>query len=89
MKQGDNSTRSFSCQPAVGFPGKKIDMEMKEANKAAEGLAASKHAVKKLSEEEIDRIVQEIGLEEEKLQDENKEMEDDNEGAWSDLFNTP
>lgn len=66
-----------------------MDTEIKEANKAAEGLAKSKHVVKDLLEEEAERMAREIGLEEDKIDKEDKEMEEDKEERRSDLFNTP
>lgn len=58
-----------------GSPNDEKDTEMKEAGNAAEGLAESKHVVKELLEKQIEEMVKEIGLEEEKIKDEDKEME--------------
>ena len=89
LKQGDNSMLKVNWRLAAGSPVREIDTEMKEANKAAEGLVESKHVVKKLLEEEIDRMAKEIGLAEAKLEKENKEMEEDKKEGRSDLFNAP
>ena len=64
-------------------------MEMKEADKAAEGLAESKHAVKELSEKKIEDIIKGIGLEKERIEDKEKEMKQEEEDGQSDLFNAP
>ena len=74
---------------AVGSSAEEIDTEMKQANKAAEGLAESKHALKQTTEEEIDRIAREIDLEEEKTEEEYKVIEEDKAEGRSDLFNAP
>ena len=64
-------------------------MEMKEADKAAEGLAESKHAVKELLEKKIEDIIKGIGLEKERIEDEEKEIKQEEEDGQSDLFNAP
>ena len=51
------------------------DIVMKKASKWTEGLAESKHAVKELSEKEIDDMKKEIELGEEKIKNEDKEIE--------------
>lgn len=70
-------------------PEEEKDTEMKEAGRIAEGLADSKHAVKELSEEEIEEMIKEIWLEEEKFEDKDKEMEQEEEEGRSDLLNAP
>lgn len=45
--------------------------------------------MKQLSEEEIDQMVKEIGLEEEKIEDKDKKIEEEEEEGRSNLFNTP
>ena len=54
LKQGDNNTLKANWKLAEGSPAREVDMEMKEANKATEGLVESKHNVKGLIEEEIE-----------------------------------
>lgn len=72
----------------VGSPAKEIDAEMREASKTTEGLAKSRHAVKQLSEKEMERMVKEIGLKEEiRIEEEDKEIEEDKKDDRSDLFN--
>ena len=62
---------------------------MKERGKAAEGLAGSKHATKEMLEKEIEEMVKEMGLEEEMIEDEDKEIGQEEEDGRSDLFNAP
>ena len=45
--------------------------------------------VKKLTEGEIIQMVKEIGLEEDKIENENTEMEEEEEEGRSNLFNIP
>ena len=66
-------------KPAAESPAREMYTEMKEVNKATEGLADSKHAVKELSEADIDQMVKERGLEWEKVDDEDREMEEEKE----------
>ena len=62
---------------------------MKKTNKTTEGLVESKHATKELIEEEIERMIKKIDLEEERVEDEDKVMEEEEEEGRSDHFNTP
>ena len=89
LKQGDNNMLKVSWRPIVGFTVREVDTEMKEASKPAEGLAESKHVVKQLLQEEIDKMAKEKGLEETELKELVKEMEDDKKEGRSDLFNAP
>lgn len=73
----------------VGSLAKEVDTEMKEAGKTMEGLEESKHLVKELIEEEIEKMAKEIGLVEEKTADEDKEMGEEEEEGSSNLFNAP
>lgn len=49
---------------------------MKEVKKVEGGLAESHHTVKPLSEKDINELAKELGLEEEIVEDKNKEMEE-------------
>lgn len=62
---------------------------MKEATKMTAGLEGSKHATRQLSEEDIDWIVKEIGLEEREREEEDRAMEKDKKDSRSNLFNAP
>ena len=64
--QSGNSRKDFGKRSKrgdnVGSPTEDVDTEMRKARMASEGLAESKHAVKELTEEEVKKIVKEIGL---------------------------
>lgn len=62
---------------------------MKEVHKIKEGLLESRHVVKEMSKEEIDPMVKEIELEEEKVEEEDKVREEQEEQGRNDLFNAP
>ena len=85
MKQEDNSTLRVTWSLTAGSPAREVDTEMKKAAKVTGGFTESKHPTKQLSEEEIERMAKEIGLEEEKVKKEDKEMEEEEEEERSDL----
>lgn len=89
LKQRDNNTLKTNWRLAESSPAREMDTEIKEAERTTQGLAESKHTVKKLTEEEMERMVKEISLEEERVEDNNKVMEEEEEEGRSNLFNTP
>ena len=86
LKQGDNSTLKVNWRSSTGSLARAMDTEMKEAIKMIAGMAESKHIVKELTEEEVDRIAREIGLENDKAEEEDKKMKKDKEEGRGDLF---
>ena len=76
LKQAYNSVLKFSQQLATWSPAQDMDTQMKEVKKVEGGLAESHHTVKQLSEKDINEMAKELGLEEEIVEDKNKEMEE-------------
>lgn len=54
LKQEDNNTLKATWRPTTGSLAREVNTKIKEANKAAEGLADCKYMVKELSREEIE-----------------------------------
>ena len=62
---------------------------MKKAAKVMEGFSESKHAMKQMSEEEIERMAKVMGLEEDAVENKDRKMKKEEEEGRSNLFNAP
>ena len=74
--------------PAAGPLAVEVDTEMKQATRIKENLADSKHEVKEMSEEEINEMAKERGLEKERTEEKDKAIEEEESEGRSHLFSS-
>lgn len=77
LKQEDNSMLEVNWRLVARSPAEEVDTQMNEVARIRANMADSKQVVKEMLKEEINKIAKEIDLEEERIDEENKEMEEE------------